>query len=410
MSSKLFRLSALFLNTYFVASFFLLPHVTRAVSSLPRTTPSLERSKPMQTISPSIHKWRIVPSPSPGSANGLNAVAAVSANDVWAVGYDNNNGALQTLIEQWNGSQWNIISSPSPGANGNFLQGVAAISASDVWAVGVYYNASNVSQTLIEQWNGASWNIVPSPSPGIGSSLSAVSAISANNIWAVGSYTNTSGINQTLTEEWNGTSWSFTSGLNVGPSNNQLYGVTALSANNIWAVGSYQKSNGPQTPNKTLIEQWNGSVWRIVSSPNPAVNSQLYAVAAVSANNVLAVGYSQKSIGPGLPSQTLIEQWNGSTWVVAPSPNKGADGCFLNAVAVVSATDVWVVGGFQSFNLIIHTLTEQWNGSAWSIVPSPNQGKNNSNGLNGVVALSDTDAWAVGFYNYYAGTLIENYS
>ena len=44
---------------------------------------------------------------------------------------------LQMLTEHWNGSNWSIVSSPSPGTyNGNELYGVAAISTNDVWAVG----------------------------------------------------------------------------------------------------------------------------------------------------------------------------------------------------------------------------------------------------------------------------------
>jgi hypothetical protein len=97
-------------------------------------------------------KWRVVKSPNPGTIhNGFNSVAAISANDVWAVGSEGNQGSTQTLIEHWNGSTWSVVKSPNPSATANSLSGVAAISSSNVWAVGNSYD-SHVSkyQTLVE--------------------------------------------------------------------------------------------------------------------------------------------------------------------------------------------------------------------------------------------------------------------
>src|SRR5438876_12165967 len=52
--------------------------------------------------------WRVVPSPNHSTSyNQLAAVATVSANDVWAVGfYDNSNDLGLTLTEHWNGCRW----------------------------------------------------------------------------------------------------------------------------------------------------------------------------------------------------------------------------------------------------------------------------------------------------------------
>src|SRR5690242_3634233 len=63
-------------------------------------------------------KWSVVPSPNPNGPGNLNAVAAVSAHDIWAVGGFNNQatGAQQTLIEHWNGTIWQIVASPNPSA------------------------------------------------------------------------------------------------------------------------------------------------------------------------------------------------------------------------------------------------------------------------------------------------------
>ena len=68
--------------------------------------------------------------------------------------------------------------------------------------------------------------------------------MAGNDAWAVGEYLDGSGPNRTLAEHWNGTSWS------VVPSpNGYLYGVAAVTANDVWAVGTRQ--------NSTLIAHYN---------------------------------------------------------------------------------------------------------------------------------------------------------
>jgi hypothetical protein len=97
------------------------------------------------------------------------------------------------------------------------------------------------------------------------------------------------------------------------------------------------------------------SGWSIVPSPNPGRNSYLYGVAAVSARNVWAVGDYDNASGV---QQTLIEHWNGARWRVIPSPSPGTIANFLSALAVVSATDHWAVGDYS--NGSFQTLIEHY--------------------------------------------------
>ena len=91
-----------------------------------------------------------MPSPNGGTLNdGLTSVTAVSAHDVWAVGFDTTSGPSLTLIEHWNGLQWSVVPSPNPSTSLNFLNGVAADpSSGQTWAVGDFFNDSGSSQTL----------------------------------------------------------------------------------------------------------------------------------------------------------------------------------------------------------------------------------------------------------------------
>src|SRR2546430_2345799 len=112
-------------------------------------------------------------------------------------------------------------------------------------------------------------------------------------------------------------SWTGVQPPNPG-SDNELIGVAVLSSCRAWAVGHY--FNG--TTDQTLTEHWNGSVWKLVPSPDPGGSSNfndLYSVAATSASNAWAVGLHFNSIAP----QTLTEHWNGTAWKLVPSPNPG---------------------------------------------------------------------------------------
>ena len=341
-------------------------------------------------------KWSIVKSPNAGSdVNELLGVAAVSTTNVWAVGYYTKNGGAQTLIERWNGTSWKVVSSPNVGSSGNVLYGVAAVSATNVWAVGQHANTHSLGfLTLIEHWNGTSWQVVSSPNPGRHDQLKGVAAVSATNVWAVGGYINSSGLNQALIEHWNGTSWQVVSSPNVVSSDSGLVSVVAVSATNVWAAGDYANSRGV---GQTLIEHWNGTSWQVVSSPNVAGSdtNSLYGVAAVSAHDIWAVGFYSPT--PTGAARTLIEHWNGTNWQIVSSPNVGSGDNFLRGgVAAISTSDIWAVGNHSTSNGLNQTLIEHWNGTSWQVVSSPNVGSRD-NFLLGVTRVpGSTSLWAVG--------------
>jgi hypothetical protein len=274
---------------------------------------------------------------------------------------------------------WHVIPSPNPNPTPgtfNILYGVTAISPTAAWAVGQTNGAA-----LIEHWTGQSWTVVPDLYPHRTAVVNAVSAVAANDVWAVGAYATANGRAQPpLTLHWNGSAWTVVPAPRVGQGD-ELYGVAALSATDAWAVGSVGVDAG------TLIEHWNGTNWQVVPSPSPGSFAGLAAVVALAPTNVWAVG--------GGATGTLTEHWNGTSWQVVPSPNPPGGGG-LNAVTAVPGTDqLWAVGNYTAAPLAAATLIEQWTGTAWQIVPSPNVGTD-INYLFGVAAASASDAWTVG--------------
>ena len=302
-----------------------------------------------------------VASPNPGTNyDEIDAVAAVTASDAWAVGFQRSAGLLfHVLVEKWNGTAWSVATTASlPSSDDARLHAVAALSSTDIWAVGSI-TTSTSTQSLIEKWNGTSWSVVPSPAgEPADSELLGIAAVSANDIWAVGHTTGGVGVSGALIENWNGSAWK------VVPSPalsdyGYLTGVAAVSSGDVWAVG---RDGRHPTP---IIEQLNGTTWTQVSQPVSGYDSSLNSVAVVSSGDVWAVGEQNLN-------QTVTEQWNGTSWTLVPSPSVTANGTqdTLSAVTAVGAGDVWAVGSTLPTSQDSQTLAEHWNGTAWQIVPT----------------------------------------
>ncbi len=170
-----------------------------------------------------------------------------------------------------------------------------------------------------------------------------------------------------------------------------LSAVAATSRTDVWAVGSYDAGGAY----KTLIEHWNGTRWTITPSKDPAsgthTTNTLGAVVALSRTSAWAFGFYEKA---GTSFRTLIEHWNGSSWSVVPSPDSGTGENTLLAAAARSATDIWAVG-YHNDPGSRRTLTEHWNGTSWRIVPSPSTGAGDDF-LFGAAAAPGGPVWAVG--------------
>jgi hypothetical protein len=246
---------------------------------------------------------------------GFQAVAAVSAQDVWAVGATNGD---MTWIIHWNGIAWARVPSPNPAGLNVSLVGVAAASPASVWAVGSFTTNASVTDgpvtvtvtdapsPVIEHWDGRTWTLVPSPAI-LGGRLTAVSAASPDNAWAVGDLSTGGG----LIEHWDGRAWTRAASLPLpGGGGGSLDGVTALSPGSAWAVGTSGSLLCPGEPatGATIIEHWDGRAWTLVPSPAPGM---LTAVTATSPDRAWAVGCS-RICGDG--GTAVIEHWDGKAW------------------------------------------------------------------------------------------------
>jgi hypothetical protein len=270
---------------------------------------------------------------------------------------------------------WTVVTVPQTGVS-TVLYGAFARTGTDVWAVGRQFGPSGqpAPPPVAYHWNGSAWSLFTMPTLPAAASLAAVSASSATDAWAVGwtgGYTHVA-----LAEHWNGSAWSRVTGPGSSAKFFALNGVADLSPASAYAIGS----------DPGVAYHWNGTAWSTVTLPDASFRAS--AMTAVSAADIWLVG----SGSAGAEAMNF----NGSTWTVVPVQHPSANTPVLNGITAVAANDIWAVGEVKNAaGGAVGTLTEHWNGSAWSIVPSPTAAGTFPT-LSAVAARGSGDVYAVG--------------
>jgi hypothetical protein len=313
--------------------------------------------------------WSIVPSPDVVGSSGQQLLAVSCTSSTFCMAVGSSFGTVQqTLVEQWNGSTWTIVPSPdTSAAYNNQLLGVSCVTSSFCMAAGFHTQSGSLFQSLLEEWNGSTWSIVSSPdSPAAGGDvMDAVSCAGPTVCMAAGD--NLAGAAPAALV-WNGTAWSVTTPVvPAGFTSLPFNGVACRSAQLCMAVGS--ASGG--SPAQPLVEQWNGSNWSLGSAPAPTggTSDVLRGVSCPSPSLCVAAG----SITLAGQPTALVDQWNGSSWSYVPSPaGPGPIGDIMEAVSCAGPTSCTAVG--YVYNSIGSWVTESmvWNGTTWTLLPPAN--------------------------------------
>jgi hypothetical protein len=308
-------------------------------------------------------KWTIQHTPSPDPAQGdfLEVAACPSSTTCTAFGtsrLSNGSGTPVTLVQRWNGHSWRLQRTPNPGrAGGAQLLGTSCVSQSSCMAVG-----ESTLGTLAARWNGKVWTIEPTPRPAgaVSSGLDGVSCTSRSSCIAVGGADFTAFVvpGGTLAEHWNGRRWSIQP-TPTSKSPGVLNAVSCTSASACTAVGG--------TPSKLLAERWNGTRWKVQHVPVPAGvhGGFLTGVSCTSASSCIAVGIAGFD-SSGNPVGTIAERWNGHAWHIQQTPTFTSPGDAFNAVSCTSASACTAVGGTAT-----KLLAERLNGTSWTIQATP---------------------------------------
>ncbi|MGH3739763.1 MAG: hypothetical protein ACRDT1_00315 [Micromonosporaceae bacterium] len=258
-------------------------------------------------------EWREVQMPEGTPA--LHSVATTSPDHVWAT----TSGA----VLRWDGDSWETRA--MPGSRGGRLAGLAD---DDVWHVA---NTSS-DGVIAEHWDGTRWSAVPFPADETGY-VTDISARASDDVWAVGTQGEFPG--EPYAAHWDGTAWTEMSlpqptiPPDTDPDNAQavLDGVVAVSATDVWAVGTAPGT--PEAGYQPLTYRFDGNAWKAVESPDP---QQYPSTVDVDADGV--VWASSDSSG-------FTWRWTGSSW---RESNVGADGVAIEDMQAVAGR-TWAVGG-----------------------------------------------------------------
>jgi hypothetical protein len=295
-------------------------------------------------------------------------------------------------------SPWTEVPSVNPSATVNFLNAVSARTATDAWAVGQFQAAGDDAglQILAERWNGTQWQQVPTPNiVQEDERLLAASASGPNDAWAVGNENKISfASHDTLAAHWDGTAWTIvpTPAAASNGRTSTLNGVADFSPSDAWAVG--EGSNA-----RPLAEHWDGTAWSTGTLPTPVAppgstlaSASLSSISAVSPTDIWAVGDVVGIRGVNTVTATLAMHYNGTAWSVVSTP-AFSQPTTLNGVAAISASNAWAVGNtVKTDGTTNSAVIEHWNGTAWAVV----SGASSLTALGSVSAASASDIWAIG--------------
>jgi hypothetical protein len=202
---------------------------------------------------------------------------------------------------------------------------------------------------------------------------------------------------QTLIEQWSGTHWAMVASPNPpAQTPTHLNAIACPTSASCVAVGEYADPHGGTGWQRTFAERWNGRRWSITPTPNPPglPFARLNGIACPGRTICYAVGEHSSRSG----SKSLIERWDGAGWSIVPTPNPpGRTAVTLNAVACPSVARCDAVGTYGT-GTWGRTLVDQWSGRGWSIMPTPNPvGSHHFSALTSVACPTSGACYAVGF-------------
>lgn len=314
---------------------------------------------------------------------------------VWAWGdRQPRNAPRQALVEHWDGSAWRVLSLPRGYLD---VVGLAAPSVNDVWlAVG------GLRDERLLHWDGQGWQSYPGL--GFGYTTEATNtllALSARDVWAVGSRIG----------HWDGRSWTVVRmpGLGAAVQDLQLRLIRGATPDDLWALGDYRRFRKATSASVTeraplgweqCLLHWDGLRWSRMPWPttqlatNPRDMITIEDVAVAADGSVWCTG--NRWFGPDNTGDLwvpIVLRLQAGRWQVMASsarPGLPADWRQLlsKSISLVSSRDVWVVGVSGGGDL--RAIAWHWDGQTWRVESFSHVGQQ---GAESVLAQGPDDVW-----------------
>lgn len=333
----------------------------------------------------------------------LGVSASPSANlagaPIWAVGYwkpymavGANMQTTYPLILRYEGKAWTEETLPALPPN-TTLTAVAAYSANDVWAVG-YTVYEYRDSPVVLHYSGGVWTQLPNPlivgpatqGPPASMRFTGVAALEPKTPLVIGSMLDGSRIRPVILT-YAGDGWRSYDLAQV-PDGTQLTAVTAAAPKEAWAVGWIPITTSIGANPRSMLLAFNGVSWKVKAQ----VAGQLTAVTNLD-NAVIAVGHSYEPTG----AANLAMRYGkaGLDWARVKTPDLDVDHNFLRGVTTWHG-EVYAVGyaGSAVDDTLVRPVVLRYTGFAFESMMLPNLSP-----VSGLYAVAGaTNLWAVGSY------------
>lgn len=273
-----------------------------------------------------------------GADSYLNAIACPSTATCWAVGQiavarggDTSTEVRSQLIEEESAGTWRKVAAPTARLPDPALTAITCPGSRDCWAVG---GSSAEGSAIIEHWTGGTWQLVRSPKL-TGAQLQSVSCASASLCWASGGQQTRRNRTSNVLEQWDGTRWRVVSGLAGGL---QPTLAACPAAGHCLILGLRSGA--------AVAVSYDHGRWRPAQRPGRRLPELL---ACTSAASCLAM----------LPGRrgAITEEFNGRSWTVTTAGLPP----YLAGLACSAGRGCWLLGSSRR----LQPLALRWQGGSW---------------------------------------------
>jgi hypothetical protein len=272
---------------------------------------------------------------------------------------------------------------------------VTAAGQRHAWAVGGSPSRRGLFAPLVARWDGAAWAPVRLPTKlrsqlGPLPLLDTVVASGPRNLWAF-----------SLTGGWlhyNGSSW--TAGLLPAVLTTT---ASAVAGTHVWSFGLRPTFHAPAPYSAYATDIHGKMTWKFKAIPG---NATIYGASAVSASDLWAVGTSGPIDNPigdsgtttraGTPrtASSLLHYYAGHWHRVMPLPASMRTNPATSILAR-SDTDIWVGGAVRNARTGTSEAIAHWNGRSWNLVKLPVAPSKDHYRTQAITADDSTSLWAL---------------
>jgi hypothetical protein len=284
-----------------------------------------------------------------GAPVQLTSVDAVSANDAWIGGEVVRGGdtTLKPFVEHWDGARWHPIILPAAAmVRPHLIGAIAASSSRDVWVFGRFGGYAHL--------RGTHWTAGGLPGTRRGHLvIDLAEALGPGDVWVAGfKITGHSSGFVPYAALFDGTRWR-----SVALHGQGLFGMSAVSAHDIWAVAERTGTTAP------AILRWNGAAWQAEAvQPTLPRHAILETVVAESDHDVWVGGSAPN--GQGGTSELALH-WDGTSWTTASPPAAPSAASYdLTGLVPDGRGGLWGVG--QNVDLGRPPRLWHYSAGAWS--------------------------------------------